>query len=120
MVIHSIAGLIWKLQYKDKSVFSWDVWTFWWDCKSWIGSIYIMNANPKVAGVIDTATLASKTDLADLKSKEDNFDVDKLDTVFADWSYLNNVVDMLSKRIVYNNWLPKSMLLILRYQILVD
>ena len=43
-----------------------------------------MNANPKVAGVIDTATLASKTDLADLKSKEDNFDVDKLDTVFAD------------------------------------
>ena len=37
--------------------------------------------------------LASKADLASLKTKVDNLDVDKLKTVPADLSKLRNVVD---------------------------
>ena len=40
-----------------------------------------------------TCTLASKTDLASLKTKVDNLDVDKLESVPADLSTLRNVVD---------------------------
>ena len=42
---------------------------------------------------IDTSTLASKTDLASLKTKVHNLDVDKLKTVPAGISKLGNVVD---------------------------
>ena len=49
--------------------------------------------NLKRATSIDTSTLASKTDLAGLKTKVDNLDVGKLKTALADLSKLNNVVD---------------------------
>ena len=39
--------------------------------------------------------LASKTDLADLKTKADNLDVNKIKAVPADLSKPSNVVDMM-------------------------
>ena len=42
---------------------------------------------------IDTSMLLSKTNLASLRTKIDNLDVDKLKTVSADLSKLCNVVD---------------------------
>ena len=46
-------------------------------------SNYAMKAHLKGATSIDTSTLASKTDLAGLKTKVDNLDVNKLKTVSA-------------------------------------
>ena len=51
-----------------------------------------MKSNLKGAIGIDTCRLASKTDLAILKTKVDNLDIDKLQTVSADLSKLSNVV----------------------------
>ena len=45
-----------------------------------------MKSNLKGAIGIDTCRLASKTDLAILKTKVDNLDIDKLKTVSADLS----------------------------------
>ena len=59
-----------------------------------------MEADLKGATGIDTSSLASKTDLASLKSKWDNLDVDKFKTVSADLSKLNNV-DNDVKKVVY-------------------
>ena len=47
----------------------------------------------KGATGIDISTLASKIDLAGLKTKVDNLDVDKLKTVPTDSSQLRNVVE---------------------------
>ena len=68
---------------------------------------------------IDTSTLASKTGLAGLKSKIDNLDVDKLKADPVDLSKPSNIVnnDIVKKPCIIN-WLPKSALLILRYQTL--
>ena len=62
-------------------------------------SNYGMKTNRKKERGINTYTLASKTGLASLKTKVDNFDADKLKTVRADLSKIF--------------WLSKSMLLIL-------
>ena len=53
-------------------------------------------------------TLPSKTDLASLKTKVDNLDVDKLVTVYADLSKLSNVVnnDVVNKT-VYDKLVTK-------------
>ena len=56
-------------------------------------SYYVTEAELKRTAGIDTSILASKTDLASLKTKVDNRDVDKLKTVPADLSKLSNVVD---------------------------
>ena len=45
------------------------------------------------AADIDSSTMASKTDLADLKTKLDNLDVDKLKTAPTGLSKLIDVVD---------------------------
>ena len=75
----------------------------------------------KGATAIDTSTLASKTDLASRKTKVDGLDVNKLKAIPADSSKLSNVVDSdVIKRLCMMNWLSKSMLLILTYQVLVD
>ena len=47
-------------------------------------SNYATKADLNGATDIDTSTLASKTDLASLKTKVDNLDVDKLKTVPID------------------------------------
>ena len=53
-------------------------------------------------------TLSSKTDLASLKTKVDNLDVDKLVIVYADLSKLSNVVnnDVVNKT-VYDKLVTK-------------
>ena len=66
----------------------------------------------------DTSTLASETYLASLKTKVYNLDVVKLKIAPAYSSNLSN--EVLSKRLCMINWLSKLMLLILRYQVLVD
>ena len=70
----------------------------------------------KGATAIDTSTLASKTDLASRKTKVDGLDVDKIKAIPTDSSKLSNAVDSD----VMINWLSKSILLILTYQVLVD
>ena len=54
---------------------------------------YATKANLKGVAVIDTSMLASKTDLASLKTKVDDMDVDKSKNVLADLSKLSNIVD---------------------------
>ena len=49
--------------------------------------------NLKGATGVDTSNLAVKSDIVSLKSKVDKTDIDKLKTVTADLSKLNNVVD---------------------------
>ena len=48
----------------------------------------------KGATGIDTSTLASKTDLASMKTREDKLRVDKLKTAPPNLSKLNNVVHL--------------------------
>ena len=56
-----------------------------------------------------------------LETKVDNLYVDNFKTVPADLSKLSNVVDnIVVKRQCMTNWLSKLMLLILRYQPLLD
>ena len=65
--------------------------------------------------------LVSKTNLAGLKTKVDNLDLDKLDTAPADLTKPSNVVGYdVVKKLSIMIWLPKPMLLILRYQVLVN
>ena len=63
-----------------------------------------------------------KTDLTSLKTRANNFAVDKLKNVFADLRKLSNAVDdnVDRKKLRILNRLAKSMLLILRYLALVD
>ena len=55
-------------------------------------SNYAIKANKKEATSIDTSTLALKKDLADLKTKLDNLDVDKCKAVPVNLSKFGNVV----------------------------
>ena len=52
-----------------------------------------MKVNLKGRKCTDTSTLASKADLARLKTKADDLDVDKLKPAPVDSSELSNVVD---------------------------
>ena len=52
-----------------------------------------MKVNLKGRKCTDTSTLASKADLARLKTKADDLDVDKLKPAPVDLSELSNVVD---------------------------
>ena len=71
-------------------------------------SNYAMKAYLKEATVIDTYTLASKTDLASLKFNVDNLDIDKLKTLPAYLSKLHNVVDdHVVKKNVYDKLVIK-------------
>ena len=86
-------------------------------------SNFAMEVDLKGATGINKSALVSKTDLASLKTKVDNLDVDKLKTVPAsDFIKLSNVVDknVVKKTCMIKNWLPKSILSILIYQALVD
>ena len=60
-------------------------------------------------------------DLASLKTKVDNLDVNILKTVPSALSKLSNVVDNdVVKKLCMINWLSKSILLIIKYQAPVD
>ena len=67
-----------------------------------------------------TFRLASKTDLTSLKAKVDKLNVNKLKTVPVDLNKLSNVVDNDVVKKTVMNWSSESVLLILRYQALVD
>ena len=70
---------------------------------------------------IKTSKLASKIDLTSLKAKVENLDVDKLKAVSFDLNKLSNLVDIyVVKKVCIRICLPKSILLILRYQALMD
>lgn len=114
-VIHSIHELIRNIHYKDVSIFSWTAWTSCWESK--IGSIWLCKNRKKtvlkeVTGA-DMSKLTAKTNLASLKTQINNLDINKLETV----SKLSIAVD---NDVVYDNVVPKSTLLIPRYQVLVD
>ena len=69
---------------------------------------YAMKGDLKGATGTDTSTLASKSDLASLKRKVDNLDVDKLKTAPANLSKLSNVVDNdVVKNTVYDTLVAK-------------
>ena len=82
MIIKSTTWLTWKVSYKDDSIFSLTIWTFWWESRSWITSI----ADLKGAADNDASLLVSKTDFTSYETKIDNLDVDKLMTVPANLS----------------------------------
>ena len=72
------------------------------------------------ATATDRSTLTSKVYLVSLKTKIHNLDLDKLKTVLADLSKRSDTVDDdVFKKTEYNK-LSKSMLIIVRYQVLVD
>ena len=84
-------------------------------------SNYEMKVELKEAIDIGTSTLVSKTNLAGLKTKADTLDMDNLNSVSAALRKLRNVVDSdVVKKVCMINLLPKSVLLVLRHQVLVD
>ena len=69
---------------------------------------YAMKADLKGATRIDIFTLASKNHLANLKTKVDNLDVDRLKSVPVDLGKLGDVMDNDAvKKNMYNNLLTK-------------
>ena len=69
---------------------------------------YATQTDLKGATGIETSKVASKTDLASLKTKEENLDVDKVKTVPSDLSKLTNVVDNdVIKKTVYDKLVIK-------------
>ena len=85
-------------------------------------SNYTTKPNLKRATSIDTFTLESKAALASLRTEVDNLDLSELKDVPVDFCKLSDVVQngVFKKKLCIINWLPKSMLLILRNQVLVD
>ena len=70
--------------------------------------------------MIDIPALELKPDLASFKTKKRNIDVENLSAAHPDLSKLSNIVDNhVARKLRLINWLLKSMLLILRYQVLV-
>ena len=71
-------------------------------------SIYETKADMKETTGIDTSKWTSKTDLASLKTKKDDRNIDKVNNVPADLSNLSNVVDNdVVKKTVYGQLLIK-------------
>ena len=67
-------------------------------------SNYAKNADIKSVSLVDTSRFALKTNLANLKSKVDKLDIDKLKPVPTDFSKLSDVVKMmLLKRLIITN-----------------
>ena len=89
MIIRLIARLIENTYYryimKYELVFSYFVWTFYWNVKAEIDpSNYITKADLKILTGVDTSSWAAKSDLPSLRSEVDKIDMDKLKTAPAD------------------------------------
>lgn len=83
--------------------------------------IYETKADMKGTTGNDASMWASKTDMASLKTKKDDQSIDNINNVTADLKKLSNVGDNdLSERLCMINCLLNSMLLMLRYQVIVD
>ena len=68
--------------------------TFWWKYKFELNlSNFATKTHLKRATGVDTSNQVAKSDLASLKAKVVQTDIDKLKTVSADLSEISNVVD---------------------------
>ena len=80
-----MAELIWDIWYKKSQYFPKPCWGSGRKLKVELYlSNYTSKADLKAATGFNTSTLASKTNLASLKTKEDDLDEDKLKTISAD------------------------------------
>ena len=97
MIILLIAGLIKKTLYKMSQYFPKPYEPFGGDINVTVDvtvdlSNYATKDDIKNITHVDTSSFALKTNLANLKTKVDKLDIDKLTTVPADLSKLSNVV----------------------------
>ena len=102
MIILLIAGLIKKTYYKMSQYFPKPYKPFGGDINVNVDlSNYVTKADIKNISHADTSNFALKTNLADLKTKVDKLDIDKVVPVPVDLSKLNDLVKkmMLLKRL---------------------
>ena len=102
MIILLIAGLIKKTYYKMSQYFPKPYKPFAGDINVNVDlSNYVTKADIKNISHADTSNFALKTNLADLKTKVDKLDIDKVVPVPVDLSKLNDLVKkmMLLKRL---------------------
>ena len=93
MIIHLIVALIKKTLYKMSQYFPKPYEPFGGDINVTVGlSNYATKDDIKNITHVDTSSFALKTNLANLKTKVDKLDIDKLTTVPVDLSKLSNVV----------------------------
>ena len=93
MIILLIAGLIKKTYYKMSQYFPKPYKPFGGDINVNVGlSNYVTKADIKNISHADTSNFALKTNLADLKTKVDKLDIDKVVPVPVDLSKLNDLV----------------------------
>ena len=93
MIILLIAGLIKKTYYKMSQYFPKPYKPFGGDINVNVDlSNYVTKADIKNISHADTSNFALKTNLADLKTKVDKIDIDKVVPVPVDLSKLNDLV----------------------------
>ena len=93
MIIHLIVGLTKKTLYKMSQYFPKPYKPFGGDINVNVDlSNYVTKADTKNISHADTSNFALKTNLADLKTKVDKLDIDKVVPVPVDLSKLNDLV----------------------------
>ena len=93
MIIHLIVGLTKKTLYKMSQYFPKPYKPFGGDINVNVDlSNYVTKADTKNISHADTCNFALKTNLADLKTKVDKLDIDKVVPVPVDLSKLNDLV----------------------------
>ena len=109
MIILLIAGLIKRILYKISKDFPKPYEPFAGDIDVKVDiSNYAKKADIKNITHVDTSGFALKSSLADLKTKVDKLDIDKLVPIHNDMSKLSNVVkNDIVKKDVYNKLVAK-------------
>ena len=109
MKIILIVGLIKKTLYKMSKYFPKPYEPFVRDINVTVDlSNYVAKDDIKNITHVDTSSFALKTNLANLKSKVDKSDIDKLKPIHADLSKLSNVVkNVVVKKTDYNKLVAK-------------
>ena len=109
MIILLIAGLIKRILYKISKYFPKPYEPFAGDIDVKVDiSNYAKKADIKNITHVDTSGFALKSSLADLKTKVDKLDIDKLVPIHNDMSKLSNVVkNDIVKKDVYNKLVAK-------------
>ena len=109
MIIHLIVGLIKKALYKMIQYFPKPYEPFGGDINVTVNlSNYATKDDIKNITHADTSSFALKTNLANLKTEVDKYDIDKLETVPVDFSKLSNVVkNDVVKKTVYDKLVAK-------------
>ena len=109
IIIHSIVGSIKKTLYKMSQYFPKPYEPFGGDINVKVNLFnYATKADVKNIIHVDTSSFALKTNLANLKTKVDKLDIDKLVPVPVDLSKLSNVVNNeVVKKIEYDKLVTK-------------